>query len=279
MGGAEKLTDVSEDVARDITSSTSDQEWETFFGVTQASQYALIANKHMNTYNTKREAMAEVAVKNHYHGSMNSTAHFQNKITVEAVLKSPPVSTPLGMLDCAPLSDGAATVILAPLDIARKFTDTPIKIQASTISTDTATLFHRRDICTFDSTILASKKAYDLAGIGSSQLDLVELNDNYTISEIIAIEDLNITKKGEAGKELLNGRYRIGDKPSINTSGGLKAHGQPYGAVGIAQIVEIVKQLTGRAEKRTVNGAEIGLTHTIGGIGSVSVINILKRVN
>jgi len=279
VGGAEKLTDVSEDVAREITSATSDQEWESFLGSTQASQYALIAKRHMHQYNTSREAMAQMSVISHANASLNPTSHMQNKITIEDVLKAPPVATPLGMLDCAPMSDGAAAVILCPLDIAKKFTDTPIKVSASVVATDTIALFNRRDITSFDSTILAAKKAYDISNKSPDKIDIAEINDNYSIAGLLSVEDLMFSEKGKVSKNLLEGKYALGDKPSINTSGGLKGHGQPYGAVGVSQLVEVVSQLRGEAGKRQVSGASVGLTQTVGGIGSVSVVNILERVN
>jgi acetyl-CoA C-acetyltransferase len=279
VGGAEKLTDVSEDMAREITSATSDQEWESFLGSTQASQYALIAKRHMYQYNTSREAMAQMSVISHANASLNPTSHMQNKITIEDVLKAPPVATPLGMLDCAPMSDGAAAVILCPLDIAKKFTDTPVKVSASVVSTDTVALFNRRDITSFDSTILAAKKAYDIANKSPDKIDVAEINDNYSIAGLLSIEDLMFSEKGKASKNLLEGKFALGDRPSINTSGGLKGHGQPYGAVGVSQIVEAVSQLRGEAGKRQVSGASVGLTQTVGGVGSVSVVNILERVN
>ncbi|MGC8581532.1 MAG: thiolase domain-containing protein [Thermoplasmata archaeon] len=279
VGGAEKLTDVSEDMAREITSATSDQEWESFLGSTQASQYALIAKRHMHQYNTPREAMAQMSVISHANASLNPTSHMQNKITIEDVLKAPPVATPLGMLDCAPMSDGAAAVILCPLDIAKKFTDTPVKVSASVVSTDTVALFNRRDITSFDSTILAAKKAYDISNKSPDKIDVAEINDNYSIAGLLSIEDLMFSEKGKASKNLLDGKFALGDRPSINTSGGLKGHGQPYGAVGVSQIVEAVSQLRGEAGKRQVSGATVGLTQTVGGIGSVSVVNIFERVN
>jgi acetyl-CoA C-acetyltransferase len=275
VGGAEKMTDVGDVASNVIQVSAADQQWESIMGATFPSLHAMIARRHMYEYGTTREQIAQVAVKNHLHGSMNPNAQFRRAIKPASVLKSPPVAEPLGMFDCAPNSDGAAAVVLCAMERARDYTDTPVKIMSSAQASDTLALHHRRDICTFDATSVAARKAFQRANIEPSQVQVAEVNDNFTISEILAIEDLGLFEKGEGGKATMEGLTEIGGEVAVNTSGGLKARGDPIGATGVAQAVEIVTQLRGEADKRQVEGAQIGLTQNVGGTGSTVVIHIM----
>ncbi len=279
VGGAEKMTDVGDDEAKRILSSTADQEWETVFGASYASLYAMVARRHMHEYGTTREQMAAVAVKNHQNGAKNPNAQFRRAISMKAVLGSPWVAEPLGMLDCAPLSDGAASLVLCPLEKARKFTDTPVRIAGIGVASDTIALHDRRSLTTMDSTVIAGKRALHMAKTTPADIQLAEVHDNYTISEILAIEDLRLVKKGKGGPATEEGVTALNSKVSVNPSGGLKARGQPVGATGIAQAVEVTRQLRGEAGDRQVNGAELGLTHVMGGSGATAVVHILRREN
>ncbi len=231
----------------------------------------------MHDHGTTREQIAQVAVKNHKHGSLNPKAQFQKEIKLEMVLKASPVADPLGMFDCAPISDGAAAVVLCAMDKARKYSDAPIKVLASAQASDTLALHHRNSICQFDATIAAASRAYKQAGIEAKDIQLAEVHDNFTISEILAIEDLGFFPKGKGGEATEQGQTAIGSKIAVNTSGGLKARGDPIGATGIAQVVEIVTQLRGEAGKRQVSGAKIGLTQNIGGTGATAVVHLFGR--
>jgi len=278
VGGVEKMTDVEPEQATSVLSGAMDFEWEAYFGATFPGLYALIATRYLHEYKVKREALAEVAVKNHYHGSLNPLAHFRNKITVEDALTAPPVAEPLRKYDCSPISDGAAVAILAPLETARKYTDTPIIVRASVPASDTLSLLKRRDMCTMDATVNAANKAFSLAHIERKDVDVVEVHDCFTIAELLAIEDLGFCEKGEASKLYYEGQTYVGGTLPVNTDGGLKAAGHPVGATGVKQIVELVKQLRGEAEKgRQVSGAEIGLAHNVGGSGATAVVTILSR--
>lgn len=279
VGGAEKLTDVPEDEAQRVVSATADHEWEAVFGATLAGLWAMVARRHMHDHGTTREELASVAVHAHEMGSKNPNAHFRNRLTVEQVLNAPPVAEPLGVFDCAPLSDGAATVVLGPLERARKFTDTPIRIAASEVACDTMALQHRRDLTTLDSTVVAAKRAYAHARRTPKQIQVAEIHDAYTIAGLLAMEDLGLAPKGGARGVFQDGGVRPGQKLAVNTSGGLKAQGRPFGAVGVAQVVEIVRQLRGEAEGRQQDGATVGLAHDVGGTGATSVVHILERVN
>ncbi len=277
VGGAEKMTDVGDTQAAEILAGTADQEWETVFGATFAGLYAMMARRHMYDYGTTREHLAAVAVKNHKNGSLNPEAQFQKEITLETVLQAPVVADPLGLFDCAPLSDGAAALVLCSADKARKFSDTPIVIRGSGQASDFLALHDRRDLTTMDATVVAGKRAFAEAKLVPNQVQVAEVHDNFTISEILAIEDLRFIEKGKGGPATADGVTALNGKVSVNTSGGLKARGQPVGATGVAQAVEIVRQLRGEAGKRQVVGAQRGLTHTLGGTGATAVVHIFER--
>ncbi|MBW6470841.1 MAG: thiolase domain-containing protein [Methanosarcinaceae archaeon] len=275
--GVEKMTDISASSASTALAAAADREWEGIMGATFPGLYAMIAKMHMDKYGTTSEQLAEVAVKNHFNGSMNPIAQYKNKISVEAVLRSIMVADPLHIFDCSPISDGASALVLAPADIAHEYTDTPIYIKATAQASDTIALHDRRDITTLDATVFAAKKAYKMAKLTPADIDLVEVHDCFTIAEICAIEDLGFAKKGDGGRVTAEGETAIGGRIPVNTSGGLKACGHPVGATGIKQAVEITQQLRGEAGKRQVDGAEVGMTHNVGGSGATAVIHILSR--
>ena len=277
VGGAEKMTDVGDVQAAEILSSTADQEWESVFGATFAGLYAMMARRHMHEFGTTREHLAAVAVKNHKNGSLNPEAQFRREVTLDTVLHSPMVADPLGLFDCAPLSDGAAAVILCAADRARKFTDAPVLLKGSGQASDYLALHDRRDLTTMDATVVAGKRAFQEAKLEPKDIQVAEVHDNFTISEILAIEDLRFIEKGKGGPATADGVTALNGKISVNTSGGLKARGQPVGATGVAQAVEIVRQLRGDVGKRQVVGARRGLTHTLGGTGATAVVHIFER--
>lgn len=280
VGGAEKMTDVPDERGNQIVSSTADHEWEVVFGATLPSLWALIAQRHMHDHGTTREQFARVSVHDHEMGSKNPNAHFRNRITLEQVLGAGPVAEPLGLFDCAPLSDGAAAVVLGPLETARQHTDTPIKILASEVGTDTMAVQHRRDVTTLDSTVAAAERAFQRARRAPADVNVAEIHDAYSIGALIALEDLGFVPKGQGGPAFASGRFaRGGAGPVVNTSGGLKAQGQPFGAVGLAQVHELVRQLRGEAGERQVSGATLGLAHDVGGTGATSVVHLLGRVS
>lgn len=276
-GGAEKMTDVSVETATHALAAAADREWEGIMGATFPGLYAMIARLHMHRYGTTQEQLALVAVKNHHNGSMNPKAQFRNEISIDTVLNSVMVADPLHVFDCSPITDGASAVVLAPADIAKKYTDTPIYIKASAQASSTLSLHDRKDITTLDASVVAARNAYKIAKLSPEDIDLAEVHDCFTIAEICAIEDLGFVKKGEGGVATQEGITRIGGKIPINPSGGLKACGHPVGATGVKQAVEVTYQLRGEAGKRQVEGAEIGLTHNVGGSGATAIVHIFSR--
>jgi acetyl-CoA C-acetyltransferase len=276
-GGAEKMTDVDTDDTTKVLAAAADREWEGIMGATFPGIYAMIARLHMHRYGTTSEQLAAVSVKNHFNASMNPRAQYQNHITVEDVLNSTMVADPLHLLDCSPITDGAAAVILAPAETAARYTDTPVYVKASAQASSSISLHDRADITTLDATVAAARKAFEMAKLTPKDVDVAEVHDCFTIAEILAIEDLGFFKKGEGGSATEEGVTALGGEIPVNTSGGLKACGHPVGATGVKQVVEIVEQLLGEAGKRQVDGAEIGLTHNVGGSGGTAVVHILSR--
>jgi len=273
--GVEKMTDVASGASVDTLAGAADREWEGFVGATFPGLYAMIATAYMDRYPLSREQLAQVAVKNHYNGARNPIAQFRQEITVDTVVNSTLVADPLRLFDCSPITDGAAAVVVAPLERAREFTDTPVRVLATAQASDTITLHDRRDICTLDASVAAGRWAFEMAGLSQKDIDLVEVHDCFTIAEICAIEDLGFCKKGEAGALTEQGITALGGDLPVNTSGGLKACGHPVGATGIKQVCEIVQQLRGEAGKRQVDGAEIGMAHNVGGTGATVAVHIL----
>jgi acetyl-CoA C-acetyltransferase len=277
VGGAEKMTDVGDVLSTEIQATAA-----TSSGRPPSGHFPCPAcpNRppHMHEFGPPGAA-GMVAVKNHKHGSLNPKAQYQKEIKLDAVLKSPPVAEPLGMFDCAPVSDGAAAVVLCSMEKARNYSETPIKVLASGQASDTLALAHRDSITRFDATTVAARRAFSQARLEASDIHLAEVHDNFTISEILAIEDLGFFPKGSGGKATEEGQTALGSKVAVNTSGGLKARGDPIGATGIAQVVELVTQLRGDAGKRQVAGAEYGLALNVGGTGATAIVTILGRVN
>ncbi|MGA8276228.1 MAG: thiolase domain-containing protein [Thermoplasmata archaeon] len=279
VGGAEKMTDVLDTTANEIISSTADHEWEVVFGATLPALWGLIARRHMHEFGTTREQLARVAVQMHENGSKNPRAHYRNKLTLEQVMGAGGVAEPLGVLDCAPLSDGAAAVVLGPLDVARKYTDTPVRIAASEVACDTMAVQHRASVTTLESTVVAARRAFQRARRAPADVRVAEIHDAYTISALLALEDLGFVEKGHAGPEFATGRFAAGGSLVINPSGGLKAQGRPFGAVGVAQVVELVRQIRGDAKERQVSDATLALAHDVGGTGATSVVHLLERAD
>jgi len=273
----EKMTDVSSGTAADALAAAADREWECFFGATFPALYAMMARLHMRRYGTTHEQMAAVAVKNHHHACYNPIAQYQMEISIEDVSRSPMVADPLHILDCSPISDGAAAVVLAPTEMAKKLSESPIKVAASAQASDTLALHDRRDLTTLDATVHAGRAAFTQAGIEPRMVDVAEVHDCFTIAEILAIEDLGLVEKGQGGKATEEGLTALGSSLPVNTSGGLKACGHPVGATGIKQAYEIALQLRGEAGRRQVDEAEVGLAHNVGGSGGTALVHIFTR--
>ena len=275
VGGIEKMTDVSDADAQAITSGSIDQEWEHFVGATDAAVHAILAKRHMAEFKTTRTMLAEVAVKNHRHGAKNPLAQFQREIALQTVLDAPMVASPLGVFDCAPMSDGAACVVLCSERVVANHANA-VAVTGSGLASDTLALHGRSTWTALRATQESARRAYLEAGISSGDIQVAEVSDSYTIAEILAIEDLGLFKKGDGGRATEEGETTFGGRVVVNPSGGLKARGHPAGATGIAQVCELTWQLRQQASGRQVKDARIGIAHNTGGTGATSVVHVLE---
>lgn len=278
-GGVEKMTDVSVADATFALGTAADAEYECYHGATFPGLYAMIARAYMERYGATSETLAEVAVKNHRHGALNPMAQYPFTITREQVLKSVMVADPLHILDCSPITDGAAAVILCPVEMAKKIAKKPVvKIAGVGHATDTIQLAQREDITWLKSTELAAARAYKMAGVKPRDIHLAEVHDCFTVAELVVLESLGLFERGKAGEATLAGRTALAGELPVNTSGGLKSKGHPVGATGVAQVMEVVKQLRGECGDRQVKGARRGLTQNMGGTGGSAVVHILEVI-
>jgi len=275
--GVEKITHTGTIQSTTLFSYCSDFFYEGGNGASFPGLFASIARSYMAKYKASEEDLASVAVKNHENGILNPKAHVRKKITIDDVLKSPIVASPLKLYDCCPFSDGASAVILCNEDFAKKSGRPFVEVIGSGRGASSAAVQGRDDITTIPSTIAAATQAYKMAGITAKDIDFAEVHDCFTIAEIIDIEDLGFFKKGTGANAVREGSTsRTGEIP-INPSGGLKSKGHPIGATGIGQIVEVFEQLTGKADQRTIRDAEIALTHNFGATGASAAVHIFKR--
>jgi acetyl-CoA C-acetyltransferase len=280
--GLEKMREVDTPTAVELIGRGGYYLWEFHnFGLTFPGYYALHATAHMAKYGTTEEDLAMVAVKNHKNATMNPIAHLRNKITVDDVLSSMVIASPLKLYDCCPLTDGASSIILASEEKAKELkVDTPIWVAGIGYSSGSANLSKRPSYSSLEASVIAGQMAYKTAGVTPDQVDVAEVHDCFTIAEILAYEDLGFCKKGEGPKLVREGQTEIGGKIPVNADGGLKAKGHPIGATGCSMIYELTKQLREEAVER---GRQVpmknyvALAHNVGGTGHYCYVTILKR--
>jgi acetyl-CoA C-acetyltransferase len=273
--GVEKMTSQQTPRVAEILAMAGECCSEGKAGATFPALFAMIARRHMHQYGTKREHLAAVAVKNHANGAKNPDAHMRKAITLEQAMAGKPISDPLTVYDCSLVSDGAASVILAPLERAREWTDKPVRVLGIAQTSDYVALDRKPDITVFQAVKRAAEKAYKMAGVGPGDIQLAEVHDCFTIAEIVAIEDLGFVSKGEGGPYTADGHTSLTGSRPVNTSGGLKSKGHPVGATGVAQICDLVQQIRGEAGDRQVARHEVALAQNLGGSGASAVVTIL----
>jgi acetyl-CoA C-acetyltransferase len=282
VGGTERAATLGTPLATRTFAMASDARYEFPSGLTFPAVFAMLAHLYAKTYNMPlqklREQMATVSMQSYKHGVHNRYAQMKKEVTIEQILSSFVVSTPLTLHDCCPFSDGAAAVVLASEDVVKKLCDRPVQIvgvgQASAGPLHSQGAFLPR----IRSRELSVKQAYDMAGLGPKDIDVCELHDCFSIASLISAESLGFFEYGTAGGAWMEGEADIGGKIAINPSGGLKSRGHPIGATGAAQVWEIFRQLRGEVEpERQVPDAKIGMTDTLGGDGGTLVNIILKR--
>ncbi len=275
--GAEKMTNLPTNHVTEGLAMCADDVYELSLGITFPGAFAMVARAHEAQFGTDAEQRAAVAVKNHKNATKNPLAQYQKEITFEKAMNSIMIADPLRLFDCSPITDGAAAVVVVPWEDRHKYEGQAVKVRGFAQASETMSLHDRTDITSFNTTKIAARNAFKRAGLEPKDIDFAEVHDCFTIAEIVAIEDMGFFKKGEGGKAALNGDTAADGHLPINVSGGLKAKGHPIGATGVAQIVEVSKQLRGTAGERQLSDVEFGMTQNLGGSGSTIVCHILER--
>jgi len=278
VSGVEKVTHTGTDWTTTYFSYCSDFFYEGQSGASFPGLFASMARAYLTEFKATEEDFAMVAVKNHENGLLNPKAHLRKKITVDDVMNSAVVASPLKLYDCCPFSDGASSVIICSEKFAKDHTKDYIEVIGSGRGGSSAALQGRQHLTTIPSTKLAAEAAYKMAGITPKDVDFAEVHDCFTIAEVIDSEDLGFFDKGKGVEAVREGQTKRNGQVPLNPSGGLKSKGHPIGATGVGQVVEVFEQLTGKAGERTVKDSKIGLTHNFGATGASCAVHIFQSV-
>ncbi len=280
VGGAERMKNISTAEGTKALSAAADALWEIKAGVTFPGAYSLMANSYFDEFGGTREDLAHIAVKNHSNAVENDLAQFQMAIDIDDVLEAPTVSSPFGLYDCSPMSDGASAAVLVSEEFAEaNGLDTSVAITGVGQGSDSLALQDRVSIPETPAAVEAGETAYEDAGITPEDVDVAEVHDCFTIAEVLALESLGFYEPGEAITAAREGETTIDGELPVNLSGGLKAKGHPVGATGGAQISEMTKLLRGdHVNSDAVSDATVGLTHNAGGTVASCVVHVLEVV-
>ncbi|HIC93661.1 MAG TPA: thiolase domain-containing protein, partial [Anaerolineae bacterium] len=241
-----------------------------------AAAWALIMRRYMHEHGVKHEDFAPFAVNAHRNAAGNPYAMFRRPISAEAFARAPAIADPIGLLDAAPLGDGAAAVVLCPARQAREFTDRAVDVVASAVATDAVALHDRRDPLFLAAAYESAERAYKQAGAGPEDIDLFELYDEFAIAAALSLEACGFAERGGGVRLAQEGEIALEGRIPISTMGGLKARGHPVGATGLYQVVEVVQQLRGEAGANQVKGARLGMAQSLGGSGATAITHILE---
>jgi len=276
--GVEKVTHTGTEWTTTYFSYCSDFFYEGQAGASFPGLFASMARAYLTEFKATEEDLAMVAVKNHENGFLNPKAHLRKKITVDDVMNSAVVASPLKLYDCCPFSDGASSVILCNENFAKDHNKDYIRVIGSGRGGSSAALQGREHLTTIPSTKIAAEAAYKMAGITPKDIDFAEVHDCFTIAEIVDTEDLGFFEKGKGVEGVREGQTARNGSIPINPSGGLKSKGHPIGATGVGQVVEVFDQLTGKTGERTIKDAKIGLTQNFGATGASCAVHIFQSV-
>jgi acetyl-CoA C-acetyltransferase len=276
--GVEKMTAApTADVTATLASATDTASASFRAGLTFPGFFALLARRYLYDFDVGPDLLADVSVKNRAHGSRNPFAHFQTPVTRDEALGARLIADPLRLFDCSPISDGAAAVVVASRTwAAANAVGRPVDVLATAQASGPVSAERLESLVSLPAVVAAADAAFQAAGIGAGDVDVAEVHDCFTVAEWIAIEDLGFVARGEAAEATAAGVTRVGGggQCAINPSGGLLAKGHPVGATGVAQVIEIVRQMRGESYNQ-VAGAEVGLTHNVGGTGGLAAITVL----
>jgi acetyl-CoA C-acetyltransferase/acetyl-CoA acyltransferase len=280
-GGTETAAKMGTPLATRTFAMFSDSRYEYASGLTFPGVFGMLTNLYSTRYGIPMEKLkrqlAQVSVNSHYYGARNPKAQFQKEISIEDVFNGIMVAYPLQLLDCCPFTDGAAAVVFASEEKAKKLTNKPVSVVGIGQSSAGNLASQKEYLPRLRAREIASKQAYDMAGVKPQDIDVIELHDCFSTATLIALESLGFFEFGKAAEAVEKGKTKIGGKIAVNPSGGLKAKGHPIGATGVAQVYEIARQLRGECGERQVEGAKYGMTDTLGGDGGTIVNLILKK--
>ncbi len=274
--GCQKMTELETAQILALMGRVGDVQWESVFGSTFPGYYALFAERHMQLHGTTREQLADVAVKNHHYGALNPKAMFRKEVDRAKVLASAPVAEPLRVFDCCANADGAACILMATESAAARLGRRAVWLDGVGAATAPMSVLRRDELTSLPSARRAAQQAYAMAGVGPEAIDVAQVHDCFTIAEILAYEDLGFCEPGQGGAFIAERRSYSGGQVAVNVDGGLKAKGHPIGATGVSMACEIVRQLRGQCQERQVEGARVGLTHNVGGIGQYCFVNVYR---
>ncbi len=268
--GVEKMSDILPDVVTTALAMAEEQEYTAYTGVTKTGIAAMIHRLYLDLYAEASE-VCMMAVKSHEHAVGCKHAQYPFKMSIERAMSSPMEADPIHMMECAGIGDGAAAIVLVPAD------DTGVEVSGSAIATDYTSIAQRPDPMAMDAIRKAADRAYAMAGITAKDVDIAEVQDDFTINGVLGIEGLGLAKVGEGAKLVSSEKFANGEKLPINTFGGLKARGNPLGATGLYQVAEVVLQLRGDAGDHQIEGAKYGVAQNAGGMASICAVNVLRR--
>jgi acetyl-CoA C-acetyltransferase len=275
--GFQKMSELSSREAAEVMGRGDDTMFSSPFGTTMPAGHALYARAHMDKYGTTEEQLAKIRVKNAYYGSLNQKANYRKIVSLEDVMNSDVICSPLKKFDCCANADGASCVIVASAEKAKKLSSKPIWILGLGMATSELNWSARNSTTNFGCTKEAAKKAYDMAGISPQDVNVAEVHDCFTISEIIAYEDLGFAEPGKGARLIEDKETYVEGKIPVNVDGGLLSKGHPIGATGGSQVRTIVRQLRGEAEECQVKDPKIGLVQNVGGTGTYANVIIFGR--
>ncbi len=275
--GVEKMLDHPGEEITEGLVSASDADWESAMGDSFVAINARLMQRYMYEYGVRHEDFAPFPINSHHNGVNNPNAMLRYELTQEQFNKARMIADPINLLDCSPVCDGAAAVVLCPTEIAQQFSPFPVKVRASSMATDSLALHDRHNLLNLEAVGLSAKRAYEQAKLKPADIDLFEVHDAFSITAVVSLEASGFAEPGKGVRLGLDGTISLDGKIPICTLGGLKARGHPVGATGMYQIVEAAMQLRGLAGKNQVKDAVIAMTQNIGGSGSNVVTHILER--
>ncbi len=278
--GVEKMTDDTPELVTSALATAADADYECVHGASFVALNALIMRRYMHEYRVPHEAFAPFSINAHRNAMNNPNAMFQRPITLEDYQRASMISEPINLYDSSPICDGAAAIIVCPLEMARSLTDRPlVRVRASVTATDSLDLASRRDLLALEAAQLSARKAYEKSGLTPADVDVFEVHDAFSIMAALSLEAAGFAERGRGTWPARDGEIAIGGRIPISTMGGLKGRGHPVGATGVYELVDLVTQLRGEAEANQVKNARIGMTQNIGGTGATVVTHILERMN